>query len=109
MSDKTRAGHLESMSRLLYAIANYQGKVEYATQLSEKTGIPAAQVALYVTTLRDSGHIRGRLIQPGSSLVSRKQVNSGIQLTITGYAHVDENRQSLHVMTSQGKTLGDEV
>jgi len=95
------------MSNLLYALANYQGKVEYATQLADKTGIPAPQVALYVTTLRDSGHIRGNLIQPGSSLVSRKQVNSGIQLTMKGYAHVDENRQSVHVMSSPSKTLGE--
>jgi len=99
--------HLQTMSHILYAVAGHQGKVEYAAQIADKVGCSIHEVSNYVAALRNAGYLEGSLIEPGTGLFERRHTSSGIRLTVAGFSHVDQHRQSLKPLSPPSKTLGE--
>ena len=98
--------HLEYMSDVLHAVATHQGRVEYAGQIAGKVGCSEEQVQIYVSALRDAGYVSGQLIGTGSTHSSRRRMDSGIQLTLSGFEHVDQHRSRIK-HTYLSSTVGE--
>lgn len=99
--------HLERMSDVLHAIAAHRGRVEYAGQITGRVGCSEEQVNIYVATLRDSGYLTGQLLRNASAHSSRRSMDSGIRLSMSGFDHVDQRRTHIR-HTLLGKSIGDD-